>query len=66
MAGFVLANGSMSSNQPGEGTIRQALIEADLVDGMVALKPIPPHADSRPAGCLSISTTGLIPGVGLC
>jgi type I restriction enzyme M protein len=32
MAGFVLANGSMSSNQSGEGTIRQTLIEADLVD----------------------------------
>ena len=37
MAGFVLANGSMSSNQSGEGTIRQALIEADLVDCIVAL-----------------------------
>ncbi|CAK0766926.1 Type I restriction enzyme HindI methylase subunit [Gammaproteobacteria bacterium] len=37
MAGFVLANGSMSSNQSGEGDIRRALIEADLVDGMVAL-----------------------------
>jgi type I restriction enzyme M protein len=37
MAGFVLANGSMSSNQSGEGEIRQALIEADLVDCMVAL-----------------------------
>ena len=37
MAGFVLANGSMSSNQSGEGTIRRALIEADLVDCMVAL-----------------------------
>jgi type I restriction enzyme M protein len=37
MAGFVLANGSMSANQSGEGTIRQALIEADLVDCMVAL-----------------------------
>lgn len=36
-AGFVLANGSMSSNQSGEGTIRQNLIEADLVDCMVAL-----------------------------
>ncbi|WP_395718835.1 N-6 DNA methylase [Prosthecobacter sp.] len=32
MAGFVLANGSMSSNQSGEGDIRRALIEADLVD----------------------------------
>jgi type I restriction enzyme M protein len=34
MAGFVLANGSMSSNQSGEGEIRRALIEADLVDCM--------------------------------
>jgi type I restriction enzyme M protein len=37
MAGFVLANGSMSSHQSGEGDIRRALIEADLVDCMVAL-----------------------------
>ena len=37
MAGFVLANGSMSSSQSGEGDIRRALIEADLVDCMVAL-----------------------------
>jgi type I restriction enzyme M protein len=37
MAGFVLANGSMSSNQSGEGDIRRALIESDLVDCMVAL-----------------------------
>jgi len=37
IAGFVLANGSMSSNQSGEGDIRRALIEADLVDCMVAL-----------------------------
>lgn len=37
MAGFVLANGSMSSNQSGEGEIRRALIEADLVDCMVAM-----------------------------
>jgi type I restriction enzyme M protein len=37
VAGFVLANGSMSSNQSGEGEIRKALIEADLVDCMVAL-----------------------------
>jgi len=37
MAGFVLANGSMSCNQSGEGDIRQKLIEADLVDCMVAL-----------------------------
>src|SRR3989454_11935225 len=37
LAGFVLANGSMSSNQSGEGGIRKAIIEADLVDCMVAL-----------------------------
>ena len=36
-AGFVLANGSMSSNQSNEGVIRQKLIESDLVDCMVAL-----------------------------
>ncbi|GEM49624.1 class I SAM-dependent DNA methyltransferase [Deinococcus cellulosilyticus] len=36
-AGFVLANGSMSSNQSGEGDIRKNLIEADLVECIVAL-----------------------------
>lgn len=36
-AAFVLANGSMSSNSSGEGDIRRALIEADLVECMVAL-----------------------------
>jgi type I restriction enzyme M protein len=36
-AGVVLANGSMSSQQSGEGEIRKALIEADHVDCMVAL-----------------------------
>ena len=37
MAGFVLAKGSMSSNQSGEGEIRRNLIAADLVDCIVAL-----------------------------
>jgi type I restriction enzyme M protein len=37
IAGFVLANGSMSSNQSGEGEIRKAIVEDDLVDCMVAL-----------------------------
>jgi type I restriction enzyme M protein len=37
LAGFVLANGSMSSNQSGEAEIRRNIIEADLVDCMVAL-----------------------------
>ena len=37
IAGFVLANGSMSTNTSGEGQIRQKLIENDLVDCMIAL-----------------------------
>ncbi len=39
IAGFVLANGSMSSSQSGEGEIRKAIVEADLVDCMMALPP---------------------------
>ena len=37
IAGFVLANGSMSSNQSGEGEIRTNIIEAGLVDCIIAL-----------------------------
>ena len=37
VAGFVLANGSMSSNTSNEGEIRKNIVEADLVDCMVAL-----------------------------
>ncbi len=37
VAGFVLANGSMSSNTSNEGEIRKNLVKADLVDCMVAL-----------------------------
>ena len=36
-AGVVLANGSMSSGQSGEDVIRKAMVEADVVDCMVAL-----------------------------
>ena len=36
-AGVVLANGSMSSQQSGEGDIRRAMVEADVVDCMIAL-----------------------------
>ena len=35
--GLVLANGALSSQSGGEGQIRQAIIEADLVEGIVAL-----------------------------
>lgn len=37
VAGFVLANGSLSSQQSGEGEIRQKLIEKDVVDCIVSL-----------------------------
>ncbi len=37
VAGFVLANGSMSTNTKGEGEIRQKLVENDMVDCMIAL-----------------------------
>ncbi len=36
-AGVVLANGSMSSTQSGEGEIRKAMIEGEVIDCMVAL-----------------------------
>lgn len=35
--GLVLANGSLSTTQSGEGDIRKAIIEADLIEGIVAL-----------------------------
>ena len=46
-AGVVLANGSMSSQQSGEGEIRAAMVEADLVACMIALPPavVPHHPD---------------------
>jgi type I restriction enzyme M protein len=39
VAGFVMANGSLSSNTAGEGEIRRNIIEADLVDCIVAMPP---------------------------
>ena len=38
-AGVVLANGSMSSNTNNEGAIRKAMVDADVVEIMVALPP---------------------------
>jgi type I restriction enzyme M protein len=35
-AGFVMANGSLTSNQSGEGKIREAIVRGDLVDCIVA------------------------------
>lgn len=37
IAGFVLANGSLSSNTSGEGEIRRRIVESDLVDCIIAL-----------------------------
>jgi type I restriction enzyme M protein len=37
VAGFVMANGSLSSNTGGEGDIRRKIVEADLVDCIVAM-----------------------------
>ena len=39
VAGVVLANGSMSSNQSNEGNIRRSMVEADVVEAMIALPP---------------------------
>ena len=39
VAGFVMANGSLSSGSGGEGEIRQRIVEADLIDAIVALPP---------------------------
>jgi type I restriction enzyme M protein len=39
VAGVVLANGSLSSQQSGEGQIRQAMVEGDLVECIIALPP---------------------------
>ena len=57
LAGFVLANGSMSSNQSGEDEIRKAIIEADLVDCMVALPSQLFYSSLIPV-CLSFLTMG--------
>lgn len=36
-AGVVLANGSMSSTQNGEGEIRRAMVDGDVIDCMIAM-----------------------------
>jgi len=63
VAGFVLSNGSMSSNQSGEGEIRKNLIEADLVDCMVALPGQLFYSTQIPV-CLWFLTRNKNPGDG--
>lgn len=62
-AGVVLANGSMSSNQSGEGEIRKAMIEADAVDCMVALPGQLFYSTQIPA-CLWFLAREKTPGKG--
>ena len=63
-AGVVLANGSMSSNQSGEGEIRKAMLEADVVDCMVALPGQLFYSTQIPA-CLWFLARNKNPGKGL-
>ena len=57
IAGFVLADGSMSSNQSGEGEIRKNIIEAGLVDCIIAL-PGQPFRSAQIPACLWILRCG--------
>ena len=63
-AGVVLANGSMSANQSGEGDIRKAMVEADVVDCMVALPGQLFYSTQIPA-CLWFLARNKNPGKGL-
>ncbi|WP_272975962.1 type I restriction-modification system subunit M [Deinococcus geothermalis] len=63
-AGVVLANGSMSSQQSGEGEIRRAMVEADVVDCMVALPGQLFYSTQIPA-CLWFLARNKNPGKGL-
>ncbi|MFN3181063.1 MAG: type I restriction-modification system subunit M [Nannocystaceae bacterium] len=61
-AGFVMANGSMSSMSSGEGEIRKRIVEADLVDCVVALPGQLFYATQIPV-CLWFLTNGKSGGV---
>ncbi len=63
-AGVVLANGSMSSGQSGEDVIRRAMVEADVIDCMVALPGQLSYSTPIPA-CLWFLARGKNPGGGL-
>ena len=63
-AGVVLANGSMSSGQSGEDVIRRAMVEADVVDCMVALPGQLFYSTQIPA-CLWFLARSKKPGAGM-
>ena len=60
-AGVVLANGSMSSGQSGEGDIRRVMVEGDVVDCMIALPGQLFYSTQIPA-CLWFLTRNKNPG----
>jgi type I restriction enzyme M protein len=62
-AGVVLANGSMSSAQSGEGDIRKNMVEADVVDCMIALPGQLFYSTQIPA-CLWFLARNKNPGEG--
>ena len=62
-AGVVLANGSMSSSQSGEGDIRRAMVEGDVVDCMIALPGQLFYSTQIPA-CLWFLSRNKNPGGG--
>ncbi|MBB3066002.1 type I restriction-modification system subunit M [Limibacillus halophilus] len=62
-AGVVLANGSMSSGQSGEGDIRRAMVEGDVVDCMIALPGQLFYSTQIPA-CLWFLSRNKNPGKG--
>ena len=62
-AGVVLANGSMSSGQLGEGDIRRAMVEGDMVDSMIALPGQLFYSTQIPA-CLWFLSRNKNPGRG--
>ncbi len=63
-AGVVLANGSMSSSQSGEGDMRRELIRADMVDCMVAMPGQLFYSTQIPA-CLWFFARNKNPGKGM-
>jgi len=63
-AGVVLANGSMSSQQSGEGDIRRVMVERDAVDAMIALPGQLFYSTQIPA-CLWFLARNKAPGNGL-
>ena len=62
-AGVVLANGSMSSAQSGEGEIRRAMVEGDVVDCVIALPSQLFYSTQIPA-CLWFLSRNRNPGDG--